>query len=167
MEDEVVYLTSVSREESLKQIRDFFFRAMLQGYAEQDGGKIQKFPRCSQFVWQEGNLSIIDTWYVSPGSDKSAGHTVIFLEDVPVWFMSYGGQYQESAIPLLKQALKQAYQERRFLGGRGISRAEGTDLYYINVPRVNDFAKFCGREEITNRNKNLLGFHEYWGMALI
>jgi len=65
-----------------------------------------------------------------------------------VWLMNYGGYYEERVIKFLKAALYKAYKDRQFFGGRGpLVFSEGS-LAYVNQPRLNDFSKFEGREEI-------------------
>ncbi len=152
----------------LKEVEKFFFEAMVNGYAFSGGRRIQipEMPEYKAIVFEKGYFRLVDTWCVNPDSSKSAGTTTIWFEGIPVWFMSYGGYYDNNVIPLLKKALYQAYQECRFFGGRGVSYAEGK-LFYLNFPHVNYFSKFNGREEIQDQNRTLLGYHNYWGMSLI
>lgn len=153
----------------MTRVQSFFFRAMVEGWAT--GGrkiKIAEMPGYKALPFREGDFSLLDCYCVTPNSPKSAGTTTIWFQDVPVWLMNYGGYYEEQAIKFLKRALRQAYEAHQFVGGRGpLVHTEGS-LVYVNRPRLNDFAKFEGREEIFDAQSGTsLGFHEYWGMSLI
>jgi hypothetical protein len=144
----------------LEEIQKFFFKAMLNGYAasKSSGHKAE---------FREGNFRLLDCWCVNSGSLKSVGTTKIWFRGEPVWVMSYGGYYSKEVTPFLKRALHMAYESGKFVGGRGLCVIED-ELFYHNSPRLNDFSRFEGHEEILgNRGEVLLGSHDYWGMALI
>ncbi len=154
---------------SIEQIQSFFFKTIVGGWAV--GGqkiKIADMPGYKAITFRDGDFYLLDRYCVTPNSPKSAGTTTIWFQDVPVWLMNYGGFYQESAIAFLKRALLQTYVTHQFVGGRGpLVYTEG-NLVYVNQPRLNDFTKFEGREEVLNTESGvLLGFHEYWGMSLL
>ncbi|MEK9174669.1 MAG: hypothetical protein AAB725_01735, partial [Patescibacteria group bacterium] len=98
---------------------------------------------------------------------KSAGTTTIWHDNVPVWWMSYGGYYEKSAIPFLKQSLLLAYGIHEFVGGRGMLFHSDGSMIYINHPEINEFSFFRGREEVIDLSAGSLGEHVYWGMSLI
>lgn len=155
----------------IAQIQSFFFKAMAAGWAE--GGqkiKIADMPSYKAIPFRDGDFYLLDCYCVTPHSPKSAGTTTIWFQGVPVWLMNYGGFYEESAIVFLKYVLHKTYEAHQFVGGRGplIYVNKQQQLVYVNRPRLNDFAKFEGREEIIDTKSGaLLGFHEYWGMSLL
>lgn len=159
-------------------LQDFFFRAMVAGYAS--GAEPQLVPsahgwKCMPpFVDEVLGLELVDMWCTHPQSDRSFGFTTIYLHGQPVWVMSYGGEYRDEAIPILKKALRDTYEAKVFLGARGASMShEG--LAYSNTPAFMDgddahsFAHFQGCEEVfrLRGDRETLGSHEYWGMSLI
>lgn len=146
-----------------------FFAAMMKGYAgdgtdavktiTSDGGTIIEFV--------SAEYKVVDRYYTTPNSPYSVGTTMIYFENIPIWWMSYGGFYQDRAIPFLKAALGKTYEARTFLGGRGPRTYVGEGLCYENI-FTGDVHNFKGREEIRNQNPyELLGFHEYLGMSLL
>jgi len=156
---------------TLAEVQAFFFKAMVGGWAV--GGqkiKIADMPGYKAIPFRDGDLYLLDRYCVVPNSTKSAGTTTIWYKDVPVWVMNYGGSYEESAIKFLKSMLRMAYDSGIFCGGRGSRLGTDSlrDLVYFNRPRLNDFAKFDGMEQIFNtRTGSCLGYHEYWGMSLL
>ena len=89
--------------------------------------------------------------------------------------MSYGGFYRKEDISFLKEKLMDNYRLSSFVGGRGTdgqyklySCRDG--LLYKNVLNrpTDNFCAFSGRESIMSSAFGTeLGFHSYWGMALI
>jgi hypothetical protein len=142
-----------------------FFKAILAGYAGDGSGvKKEKSPDgYKTLIYEEGKFRVADRYCVTPHSDKSAGTTTIFFEGQPIWWMSYGGEYHKSEIPLLKEALSKAYHEQTFCGGRG---PETFGDLYFNRFRGN-FESFSGTEVINSPRGNVLGYHHYLGMSLI
>lgn len=177
--------SNLSRGEIIVEARDFFFEAMRKGYA---GGaektSIPGLPGIEAIPYKfDGKGYIVDfylmDWYAAPeGSLKSAGSTMIWYKDQPVWVMHYGGFYQNKAIPFLKEALFTAYQRRMFYGGRGqsfylnpewemgyINRLASGDFFPMDIEA---FESFEGREEIFDlQTSESLGWHRYWGCTLI
>jgi hypothetical protein len=156
---------------NIEQIQAFFFKAMLQGWASgaiEDTVLVDGVARYQAIPFREGELSLLDCYSVNPSSLKSAGTTTIWYQDTPVWFMSYGGHYEEAAIPCLKHALLAAYGEHLFLGGRGLRSFHEGPLVYSNGNVSTDFTWFNGRESVVDTVNNVsLGNHQYWGMSLL
>ncbi|HEY0220813.1 MAG TPA: DUF5680 domain-containing protein [Candidatus Paceibacterota bacterium] len=156
----------------LSLIEAMFFTAMQAGYAVEgiSKAKVIDLPGYKEIRYEEPDLLLVDRWCVNLNSEKSAGTTTIWYQDNPVWFMSYGGHYPQSAIRLLKQALRMQYcQDVRFHGGRGprVVADRGAGLIYMNRPEVNNFSEFKGREEIFSIDRGWIGYHDYWGMSLL
>ena len=156
---------------NIKQIEAFFFRAMIEGWASSaEKVRIDGMPGYKGVEFKEGGLRLLDFWCTTLHSNKSAGTTTIWFHGVPLWFMSYGGYYEEEAIPVVKEALRRAYKTRRFVGGRGLNLDDLGGYSYQNNPRRNrrGFLSFAGREQVISTGTGrLLGFHEYWGMSLL
>ena len=146
----------------------FFFEAMLLGWAA--GGKkktIPAFPNHKVVEHIDDNLRLLDMWSETPSSNKSSGSTTIFLDDIPVWAMHYGGWYTEEAAEIVKAALREAYEKNQFFGGRGPIEFVHNGIFYANRPQ-GDFNNFSGREELRRiDHSEILGFHEYWGISLL
>lgn len=149
------------------QIQDVFFDAMLEGYV----GKPNKswnpgLPGSKVIEYRRESWLVVDSYIVSEKSPYSGGTTYIYYDGVPVWMMQYFGFYDGCAIPTLKAALREAYEERIFFGGRG-PRTFLQDVHtYRNSTRSNDFKSFSGREEIENVDAEFCGFHQYQGGLL-
>jgi hypothetical protein len=171
----------------LKEAKKAFFEALLAGYAGDGSGvKKEKTPDgYNTLVWEKGPFRVVDRYCVTKTSNKSAGTTTIFFECQPIWWMSYGGWYEEKAIPTLRKALAEAYRLRRFIGGRGVththgfaSKNDGRMYKYTNHPdkkRRFFHGQFEGVEYIWQhvkgrgyfRQPKLVGCHRYFGTALI
>ena len=153
-----------------ERIREFFFKAMVEGWAAgAQKIKIDEMPGYKAIPFRDGDFYLLDCYCTHSDSPKSAGTTTIWFKEVPVWFMSYGGFYEERAIAFLKRALCKAYEAHEFVSGRGPRRDVEGNLIYLNKPLLYDFAKFDGREAVFILNVEgevELGFHKYWGMSL-
>ena len=162
----------------VKEIEQVFFEAMVDGWAR--GAKkttISEFPGSKAIVWKKGLWRVVDCYVVGPlvegtiaplatPGNKSAGSTMIWHSNIPVWMMSYGGYYAEAVIALLKRVLLAAYEERKFFGCRGGPPYISGPLTYTNEFQ-GDFSRFSGREKISDHwSATLMGWHEYWGMVL-
>jgi hypothetical protein len=154
----------------LEKIRKFFFQAMLHGWAS-GGSKFQipSLPGFKAIEYTNGTLRLLDVWSKTPESNKSSGMTTIFFENNPVWIMHYGGLYEKKASRLVKVALAEAYQKSEFFGGRGpmCVFSDVHKFFYFNAVAINDFERFKGREEVIDYDRQVLGWHDYWGMSLI
>ena len=122
--------------------------------------------KCIEF--RQGSFFLLDRYCVSPDSNKSAGTITIWHKDVPVWLMNYGGWYDKCAIPVVKEALMRAYEEKMFFGGRGWNMHKKNGIIYVNIPEKNAFPDFSGSEQAVElETSRLLGYHDYWGITLI
>lgn len=158
-----------------------FFEAMNAGYAA-DAPKKQSIlwlPCNKTIEYKRDPWRVVDTYHVTKLGPRSGGTTVISYEETPVWMMQYLGQYDESAIPCLKAALRAAYAEKKFFGGRGPERFVCDRLIYLNeVDRsyrgdFQDSNFFKGYEKIQRQGSGpngapgeTLGWHSYQGMMM-
>ncbi|OHA39988.1 MAG: hypothetical protein A3G59_03640 [Candidatus Taylorbacteria bacterium RIFCSPLOWO2_12_FULL_47_20] len=168
----------MDRAEILKQAEQFFFKAMLRGWVfmgQRTGANEITVDKegFSNFFFMDvdkGAFLLHDRWIV--GADgRSVGTTMIWCLDSPnalVWFMSYGGQYEKKAIPLVKMALRRSYGLRNFYGGRGSQQTKFKGMLYLNTPKTPRFDNFSGLERVlVDSTGQSLGFHRYHGMSLI
>lgn len=153
----------------MKEVQEFFFKAMIQGWAcGVEKINMPNMPGYKKIEFRDGNFYLADLYCVTPESDKSAGTTTIWVNGIPVWWMSFNGFYNEKAIAFLKEALLDVYSKHIFLGGRGPRGFKGSGMTYINNPWKNDFSDFEGKEEILVRGtRQSLGWHRYRGMSLL
>ncbi len=155
---------------SLKEVEDFFFSAMATG-SWAAGGKattISDLPGFKVIPVRQGDFYLLDYYSLTPGSRRSAGSVTIWWQGIPVWIMHFGGEYPREAIHLVKTALMEAYTNRLFMGGRGVTSLSDPIFAYTNVPRKRDFADFAGREFVRLlATGEQVGWHNYWGMSLI
>ncbi len=157
----------MTREGILKNAKMHFFAAMLVGWAagvngvEVPGG----MPGFKEIMYKKDDFRVLDRWCVSDAK-KSTGTTTIWFFDNPIWVMNYGGFYKKENMLALKQALMVAYIRRLFVGGRGPRSLTGPfNLEYSNYAN-GDFSSFHGKEYLSDYGEKV-GWHEYWGMALI
>lgn len=104
----------------MAKVQQFFFKAMVEGWATNTPKiKVADMPGYKAIYFKDGNYSLMDRYCVTPLSNKSAGTTTIWFNDIPVWVMNYGGYYEEEVIDFLKRMLGKTYQASEFIGGRG------------------------------------------------
>lgn len=164
-------MPTTNREEILKGAEEAFFLALLDGYAGGENRKSTKVKtnngHTTTVTFVHGDFVVKDEWHTHPGSQKSGGSTLITHKDFPVWLMSYQGEYQGEAIPFLKAALRSSYEKKEFNGGRGPMKVPFGNIIDYSNNWGGNFEKFEGREEVLSYITKLLGFHEFFGMALI
>ncbi|MDP3794884.1 MAG: hypothetical protein Q8R13_03085 [bacterium] len=159
---------------SIQEVEWVFFDAMVHGWAAgAEKIPIPHMPGAKGVAYQRGDWYVLDHYRTTPYSGKSSGEIDIWYQDNLVWAMQFRGEYEEQAIPLLKEALRDSYFLRRFVGGRGpvsFRRARFGTLVYINDydSRRNSFTDFRGREMIVDDLTGAeLGWHEYRGMSMV
>lgn len=154
----------------VQAIKEFFFEAALATYAGSGpkmpigqtppGFKGYKFGR-DRYLYQD--------IYSAVGTHHSFGQTVIWMDDKPIWFMQYHGFCRDKrASEVAKQAMRAAYVERQFIGGRGIKRLEQGNLQYGNNG-MRSFGDFNGQDwvsEMKNGRDAMLFWHRYHGGLL-
>ncbi len=150
----------------------FFFEAMKSGWAMPvPKSPIPALPGSKSIPFRLGEYTLLDYYFVAPGSDSSYGTTVIWVAERPFWVMHYGGFYKKEAIQFLKAALRATYSQNQFVGGRGPReyREEGNPLLYRNhiESSANSFARFHGFEDVVNTETDkTLGEHRFFGGLL-
>jgi len=154
----------------VEKLERFFFDAMLRGYAsDQKANPHPKLAGWKQNVYEDAGLRLVDEWC------KEGGRTIISAQGIPLWVMTYAGQYQATGIPLLKRALSHAYKVGFFYGGRGSVMVDPGNANIVYDNRYQgDFCKFSFFESIRSRDKSkrigsttVLGSHEGWGGLLV
>ena len=159
----------------LEEVQEFFFRAALKTYVGEAKATRGLMGRKSYHV-DERRFIYHDEFLVSPHSHGSFGQTVITANVngawVPVWAMQYMGYYLPEATDFLKEALREAYELKLFVGGRGPREFWGDEgsLLYINEPEPDSlFSNFRGKEKIlgSEKERRQLGEHYYAGFSLL
>ncbi|MBU1092488.1 hypothetical protein KJ836_02375 [Patescibacteria group bacterium] len=153
---------------SVEKVREFFFAGMIKGYAS--GAEAEPIPKLPGFKGyrhsDEDGLTLLD-YYAPSSTGFSAGSTIIWLDGIPIWLMTYEGWYENCVTSLLKEALMEAYTKGVFLGGRGINRVAVDDgAEYINIDPGSNFCFFSGIEQIVHGG-NVLGTHSFRGGCLV
>lgn len=149
-----------------EQLKDFFFEAALATYAG-DGEKIPSeeiAPGFEGYRFVRGNHVYVDKYAVN--GSGSFGQTVIWLDDKPIWFMQYKGFcHDKRAITVVKQAMREAYAQRQFIGGRGIKTLRVDDLAYGNSGN-GSIERFNGSDWVadhTDGKDAMVFWHDYRG----
>lgn len=150
---------------SVEKTQEFFFTAMAAGFAAGvEPQHNQPLPGWEMMEYRKNSFHLVDMWLYNPYTYNSTGTTTILWNEIPIWVMHYGGWYHESAIETLREALKSAYETKRFRSGRGPGVFETEYYRYINSFTKNDFTSFFGTEKIVTISGNqLLGTHWYRG----
>ncbi len=155
----------------LKEIEEFFLEASRQTYAA-DAPKttIAELPKSKVLRYERGDWLYVDLYFSANG--KSFGQTIVWHQDQPVWGMQYRGDWDKSderVIPFLKSALKTAYDQGEFRGGRGPEYFENADgsLKYINHLPNSIFTNFSGDEKIYASGKGFVLYHAFNSITLI
>lgn len=162
----------------LREAQRVFFEAMLDGYCGncEKSTKITTPNNDKVIIYKSVDFKVEDRYSKKPENSKSerlAGTTTIFIKENGIWFpfwrMFYGGYYPKHVIPFLKSVLAKTYARQIFVGGRGhYLVAEGTLLYKNILDEDEEFSQFSGQEEIVDRRTDrTLGFHKYFGMAIL
>lgn len=159
----------MDRDELIKVTQAFFFRGMLHGWPSGRGKTdVPDMPGYKKHEHVEGDFHIRDQYTRDEESGKSEGSTRIWYRRRVVWSMHYSGRYEKRAIPLLKSALRRAYEHGHFNGGRGPKLFGSSGLIYSNIEIWWKFDKFSGHESIIDNEQNtILGSHAYNGQLLI
>ena len=157
-----------------ERAEEFFFKGMLNGYLSDK--KPDDHPTLflwKQLIYTDGEFTLDDSWH------DRGGYTKILLEETVIWVMKYEGWYstETGVIPLLKAALRKAYTQGEFNGGRGPEELSHHNLTYQNRwvgrnrGKRRGFEKFRGAEGIYDFRRDpeeqCFGLHKYSGMLLI
>ena len=157
------------------EMKTIFFEAMNVGYAT-DAPKKQSIlwlPNNQTIEYKRGQWRVVDTYHVTQLGPRSGGTTLIAYEETPIWMMQYFGEYEKEAIQCLKAALRTAYENKQFFGGRGPESFQCGEYVYTNssprnVWRNHNFGdRFNGEEEICDSRARLYGWHTYQGGGML
>ena len=172
-----------------KEVEAFFYHAMAtSGYpagARFAGPALLRGHTRIGHQRADGMFRLEDIWSHGPGT-KSAGFTTIYLytgdearvDWMPIWQMHYGGEYQKEHTSVLKKILLDAYSRPeggKFQGCRGPREIVHDGILYTNrleSPLVHEEASFCkfsGFERMVSHfsDRSKVGYHQYFGMALV
>src|SRR3989344_1373024 len=159
----------MSAQTDAQTAEQFFFEAMKSGWAMPvPKSPIPSLPGSKSIPFRIGEYSLLDYYFVAPGSDSSYGTTVIWVAERPFWVMHYGGWYKKEVIPFLKAALRETYSQNQFVGGRGPQRYRNDEypfLYCNDVGWIQcNFSNFHGLEYVLDETQTQrLGEHSYFG----
>ncbi|HCR52380.1 TPA: hypothetical protein DIV48_01875 [Candidatus Kaiserbacteria bacterium] len=103
---------------------------------------------------------------VNPSGNGFSRAVAILYNGEPIWDMYTKGQYDERAMPCLEAALRGAYQQRHWLGGRGQQTFALVNVTYRNSAKGAFNKPFRGHELI-RFNGSLLGEADTMGGPLI
>lgn len=165
----------------LAEMEEVFFEAADDGYAgNPKRSTVIELPGSVEITFTKGPWKVVDKYFKTSLGRRSGGGMVMSYEEVHVWMMHYGGQYEKEAIPCLKAALSAAYAEKKFFGGRGPEEfVHGEFVYHNEVDRAYraDFQTsnfFRGYEKITKVGRNAdgttqkaMGWHSCQGMMMV
>jgi hypothetical protein len=164
--------------EILLRLQAFYFEAALVTYAgNSPKSTIPDLPGSHVYSYPRGRFLYVDQYYTC--DDRSSGITFIYVDDQPVWTMSYEGQGSPTANIFLKIALTHAYQQGLFRGGRGpeefwqtkpnqTKEDAGTLLYRNDLHAGHGrFDHFSGRDSIIRMpSREEIYWHEYRGLIM-
>ncbi len=170
---------------SNQEFLDFFFEASLNGWvgnapevilSEMPGFKVINYPK---YGWAKMKGWFYRNAYsVNRETKMSAGFTNIWKDGEHQFIAGYGGHYPKEAIDFLKEALRDAYHRKTFVGGR--ARAyENRDYRYKMDPLTHPYpqlilpeefflqgtavTQFSGTEVIVDiKLKKIVGWHNCW-----
>lgn len=145
---------------TIVSVQAFFSKAMSRGWVASAYTISGFLPGWKMYSYQEGLLKLIDTWYTTPGTNKSTGMTLIWYGDNLLWTMHYGGIYPDEAMPVVMAALISSYESNQFFGGRGPMFFEHKGIFYYNNPQRSLFEYSVGTEYVKN-GEVFLGDHTY------
>lgn len=150
-----------------------FFKALLSGYAGTAPPKkstIAELPGSTVVTHPDGPWTVVDYYFTTPLGNRSGGTTMIWYDGVPVWMMSYFGEYEESALPCLKAALRATYEGGQFIGGRGPVEFSLGDYSYHNTGDRGIIDHFSGEEwidDLRDGTRRRVGWHCYHGGMMV
>jgi hypothetical protein len=153
-----------------EEIQEAFFRAMVESSWASGAEALpsSERPRYKMVLWRNHPWLVVDEWCVGPNGLYSAGSVTVFYHSWPVWVMSFHGCYEKEAIPFLRQALMEAYEQRNFQYGRARPGYCTGPLIYSHRQSSGEFSRFRCQERITDTDqRRKLGYHVVQGMLLI
>lgn len=112
--------------ETWEKLFDFYNRMAAKCYASEGSKSVSSddFPGAKFMRGVEGRYCYCDMWYTGTNGKLgvSGGHSLLSLDNIPVWILQYWGWYDKDdsrVIKTLKEALLQGYSNGETEGGRG------------------------------------------------
>lgn len=167
------------------EVRQFFFEAMLHGWAsDTTGTKAQTNlfqPGVTYYHYQKVfpfepiplTFELSDSYASDEQTGNFFGSIIITIDGKPVWFMHYQGMYPPEANVVLRAAMTFAYHANVFHGGRGpfCYKDQQSGFDYICLVTKNSFEDFCGKEAVLDTRDypdiKKIGFLEFLGGSLV
>ena len=122
-------------------------------------------------VYPREDLLLIDSFVAPDPSQQSAGTTTIWLDRVPIWWMTYNGWHNPTVIDLVKGILRETYHSQKFLAGRGETTTSDSKVkgpHYHNTIERAGFIKFAAEERVVSYSGiQSLGYYKVSGNSLV
>jgi len=151
----------------IEQIPRVFFAAMRAYAGNMQNGTIREVPGLETVLFEVDCFKACHYFVAAHGRYKFE-QIIILCDGEPAWTMSWYGWCVESAIPFLGRALRKAYDQRGFFGGRGPKTVPESGMLYMNsVEQPSSWRRFNGQEEIFDHDDRLIGWHRYQGILLL
>ena len=153
----------------VSDVQEFFFEAMQAGWASGSSKQpVLGMPGYKRISYESGGWRLVDEYCTRPASRYSSGTTTIWIEGFIAWIMQYQGWYKPEGSKVAKAALREAYSNNIWMGGRGPAEFQSGGLVYKNEAK-GDFQAFSGQESVVpvgSRGSIIdsVGTHVYRGM---
>lgn len=149
---------------SKDRLEKFLLEARTKTYAAAIGKTEEPFlPGSVQYEYTDGDFSYRDVYYI--GNGIFPGLETVFFQGMPIWSMSYFGDFskmtEEQADKMLRRALMDLWETTRIY--KDVENDYGEFVYTCSG--TGNIDKLSGREEIRTENK-LLYFFEYNGGSI-
>ncbi len=139
-----------------KEITEFLLVAKKESYAYENAKEANPFPKLKLIKHESGNWRYVDQYV---GGEPFQGLEIVWFKDVPVWAMTYRGDYKGKQdyklfLQFLKAALRAMPQDAPYRGPKEFESADFPSWKYENKwsGRVKEFK---GKEKILFNNKKV------------
>lgn len=133
-----------------EELREFYLEAMRKRWGQGTRKKPkQTIPGHEIFVFQNGDLTLVELHAESLLDGNVSGMISIFNEENLAWTVHYSGFCEKQAKPFLSEVLSGSFRNKNGSGIRGPRRLEGKKFVYVNLARDNSrFKRINCREKI-------------------